>query len=156
MTGHTVGWKTERLVVGIIGTVVIVQMAGYTIRGRTRISAVRMTVGTLSHFVLAQQPKGCVRKFTIFPGVGTRSMANFTICGKTGRFMVRIIGTVVIVQVAGYTCSRQPNVLPVGVTIRAVGYLVNAFQDKSIMAKNSSFPTILIEMAKLTLRGESG
>jgi hypothetical protein len=40
--------------------------------------------------------------------------------------------------------------------IRTSGSFVNAFQDISIMAKNSSAPCVLIEMAKLTLRRKSG
>jgi hypothetical protein len=83
-------------------------------------------------------------------------MADLTVGRKARGLVVGIIGAVVVIQVTAHTIGWQSNESAAGVTVRTVDCLMSSLQKKSIMVKNSPTPSVLIEMAELTLCGKSG
>ena len=126
MTGLTGRRKTQRLVIGIRGAVVVVQVAGHAVRRCPGIIAVRMTVGTLGCKVLAPKRKIRVGIAGPFPGRGARSVAGLTSRGKAQCLVVRIRGAVVVVPMTRHTGRRRPGIIAVRVTLRAGGRLMLA------------------------------
>jgi hypothetical protein len=100
VAGDTIGGEASLLVVGVVRVVVVFQMAGDTGCGSPGIKSVLVAVRTGRELVLPLQNELAVVKPGGFPGVGGIAVADDTVGRETRLLMVRVIGAVVIFQMA--------------------------------------------------------
>ncbi len=147
--------KSRCLMVGISCAVVIRRVTTVTILRKVialavASAAIEALMGAL------QRPELGVVKIRAFPALGPVSMADHAICGKTGLSMVRIVGVIVVIQMAGDTGLVGAGINAVLMTVRAGGLAMTSFENEFIVVKIRAFPALgTIAMAGHAIRREA-
>lgn len=117
----TVGRESGGLMVRIVGLVVLIQVAGRAVAGSSTelivdvaLCAFRLVVGAGE-----SKPGLVVVEVRAFPPVNV--VAQGAIGGEAGCLVIRIAGSVVIIEVTGCTGAGETAVLIVDVALRAIG-----------------------------------
>ena len=154
MTLLAVGWKTCTTMVGIIGGLVVVEVATDAIGGGSSVDAARVAGRTVQRRVHAIQGERMI-EVRILPRAIGPVVAEIAGRGETRSAMVRIGGGLVVVQVAADTVPGCPRVDTVTVASRAVGGRVLATQAVLVI-ENSLIPRDIVGMvADIALRRET-
>lgn len=114
--------KVRRNVVRVGRALIVLEVAANASVRRQVVVIVGMTVGTLPRRYRMHSCQGEVRIAVIKRCVRPRSgvMALLTGLREVSRDVVRIIRSLIVLQVAGYTCSAAEVVIVVDMTIRAL------------------------------------
>jgi hypothetical protein len=100
-----------------------------------------MTPGTVQGAVgTLQGPDQVVVENRSFPGNGFESVTDFTTGGKSRRLVLRVLGLVVILKVAGHTLTRGSGVNTILMAAGAGCSQVAALQWKSGMSEIGLIP----------------
>lgn len=114
------GGEGRRGVVGISGALIIRLMAGVAVRGRSRKLAVNVATGAGHGGVRAGQREGCGVVVEARGRPGRRRMAHLTLLREPSCCVIRVIGVLEVLQVAGHALSAQVGELPARVAALAL------------------------------------
>ena len=95
MADLAVGRETQVLVIWVLGRVEVLEMAGHTVRGKSRELAVHMTVRAEGLSVLSSERKEIMREFRSLPAA-TAAVAELALSGESRSRMIRLPGFPVI------------------------------------------------------------
>jgi len=104
-----------------------------------------------------QRPELSMVKLRPQPSGRSTGVAHYTIRRKAGTRMIRILSTVVLVQMTVHAVGRQPGILAAGMAVCAIGRLVLAQERKVSVVELSSLPgSGSVSMATGAIGRESG
>jgi len=134
MAGLASGREPRRLVVRVRGVVVVLLVTRITIRGSVLIVVVH--VALVARHLDVGAGKRPTRRGVIELAIGPnhRVMTHFAGLGESGSLVRRIVGLVVVGQMAGHACRVLQFVVVVHVALRALQRLVRARQRPSGLA----------------------
>ena len=157
MAELTVLRKTGREVIGAVGPLVILQVARNAIGAERRILPVGVAERTSDRSVCASQRKlrGAVVEGGSQPLRGV--VAELTVLREAGRRVIRVVGSLIVLQVARITRGWQSGVLAARMALLACGRDVRAGQRKlgGAVIESRSLP-LSGGVAKLTGLREAG
>ena len=154
MTLLAVGWETGTTMVGIVGCLVVIEVAPNAIGGGSRIHTVRVAGRAIQRRVYAIQGERMI-EVRILPRAVGSVMAKIAGRGETRSAMVRIGRGLVVVQVAADTVPGCPRVDSVPVASRTVSGCVLPTQAV-VVIENSLIPRDIVgTVADIALRREA-
>lgn len=137
MAELTVLREAARCVIGIVGSLIILQVAGVARRGQRRVLSARMTLLARGRGVRAGQGElsSAVIEFRAQPLRG--GMAELTSLRETGGDMIGTGGGLVVLQMAGNAIRTDVGVVAIGMTLKA--------SDRAVCSGQRELGQIVIE-----------
>ena len=139
------GGKSRSLMIRIDSTIVIILMAGETLRGSTGIAAC-VTIVTVQYCMRAGQRELGQAMIKILRIPAVSGMAFGTIMAEIVGRMIGIVGSQIIVLMTGPAIRWRTRVLAVNMAIGAIARYMGSGQRKSgkVMIEVGRFPGVLI------------
>lgn len=131
MTRLAGGWEPGGLVVRVGGVVVVLLVARITVCGKVLVVVVHVALAAGNLGVLAGQRPTRRTVIELAIGPENRVMTHFALLWKSCGLMVRVVGLVVVVQVARHASRVCQFVVVVHVTLRTLQCLMRASQRPS-------------------------
>ena len=103
MTGNAVRRKARPLMIGILGRVIVLLMAGHTLGGQAGKLPTHMTVAALSTLMLTFQHEARMVNHGTFPGSRCISMTTLAVRWESSGLMIRILCSIVVGLMASHT-----------------------------------------------------